>query len=456
MLPESIAIVCAPSKDPDWGVFRLTDPPGLKVVSNCTQTGLFHPHTVSNLYTDGLRPGHVFEAQGLEFETVDLRPEQKVSNSPACPGIVKVRPLSPRSRIPPGSDVFEVFANVRADKDLSDEEAFLKLLTTYDVPLSSLSRIYAGKLEASFSNITYQQVAPYVWLSPSAAGRDMQPLDVFRARIPKDMFREITRDVEDALTQYGPLDSHDNEETRSRFISSSTIVNKPEGLLGGEFTNKGRIKHHFIAVDSVSTVFMEVKEILTVSKSGLDIKGQVLAECAACEYANLKGGHWVPILAILCDGDNFEFFVYDSVDRLIYSSGRIPGIIFKERGDKLDLLISMKRTTEYLFDWFVMAYVNGIRSLGYRSRVRSGLSSEKWTAAIASAEKAHCLLREAAQTARDGKFDEAERMASDGVDPLKLSVSELPYQQPYERELESLWDGSKCLEEAFNDPNIFH
>jgi hypothetical protein len=80
--------------------------------------------------------------------------------------------------------------------------------------------ITAGKLEASFSNITYQQVAPYVWLNPSAAGRDMQPLDVFRARIPKDMLREITRDVDDALTQYGPLDSHDNEETRSRFISS--------------------------------------------------------------------------------------------------------------------------------------------------------------------------------------------------------------------------------------------
>jgi hypothetical protein len=58
-------------------------------------------------------------------------------------------------------------------------------------------------------------------------------------------------------------------------------VNKPEGLLEGEFTKKGRIKHHFIAVDSVSTVFMEVKEILTLSKSGLDIKGQVLAECAA-------------------------------------------------------------------------------------------------------------------------------------------------------------------------------
>lgn len=47
----------------------------------------------------------------------------------------------------------------------------------------------------------------------------------------------------------------------------------------GEFTKKGRIEHHFIVVESVSIVFMEVKKVLTVGKSGLDIKGQVLAEC---------------------------------------------------------------------------------------------------------------------------------------------------------------------------------
>ncbi|CDM31966.1 hypothetical protein DTO013E5_9636 [Penicillium roqueforti] len=75
MLPESIAIVCAPSKNPDWGVFRLTDPPGLKTVLNCNQTGLFHPHAEENIYTGALRPGHVFEVSGLEFETVDLRPD---------------------------------------------------------------------------------------------------------------------------------------------------------------------------------------------------------------------------------------------------------------------------------------------------------------------------------------------------------------------------------------------
>ncbi|KAL8697739.1 MAG: hypothetical protein Q9224_002162 [Gallowayella concinna] len=73
MMPESIAIVCAPSKG-DWGVFRLTDPPGMKAVLNCTQSGLFHPHAESNMYTDALRPGHVYEAKGLQFDVVDMRP----------------------------------------------------------------------------------------------------------------------------------------------------------------------------------------------------------------------------------------------------------------------------------------------------------------------------------------------------------------------------------------------
>jgi len=73
MMPESIAIVCAPSKG-DWGVFRLTDPPGMKTVLNCAQTGLFHPHAESHIYTEALRPGHVVEVDGLKFEVVDLRP----------------------------------------------------------------------------------------------------------------------------------------------------------------------------------------------------------------------------------------------------------------------------------------------------------------------------------------------------------------------------------------------
>jgi STAM-binding protein len=73
MLPEAIAIVCAPRQNPDWGIFRLTDPPGLPAVLNCHQKGLFHPHSEKNLYTDASRPGHVVEGPGLKFQSVDLR-----------------------------------------------------------------------------------------------------------------------------------------------------------------------------------------------------------------------------------------------------------------------------------------------------------------------------------------------------------------------------------------------
>ncbi|RMD44807.1 hypothetical protein DV735_g248, partial [Chaetothyriales sp. CBS 134920] len=78
MLAESVAIVCAPSKGDtlhggDWGVFRLTDPPGKKAILDCRNTGIFHPHAVDDIYTSALRPGHVIELTELKFEVVDLR-----------------------------------------------------------------------------------------------------------------------------------------------------------------------------------------------------------------------------------------------------------------------------------------------------------------------------------------------------------------------------------------------
>lgn len=73
MLPEAIAIVCSPRHNPEYGIFRLTEPPGLEHVLNCTKPGVFHPHEESNLYTDAVKPGHVVEGPGLAFEVVDLR-----------------------------------------------------------------------------------------------------------------------------------------------------------------------------------------------------------------------------------------------------------------------------------------------------------------------------------------------------------------------------------------------
>lgn len=76
MMPESVAIVCAPSKSPSWGCFRLTDPPGKQAILNCSRPGIFHPHDVDNIYTEALKPGHVVELANAPLEVVDMRPKR--------------------------------------------------------------------------------------------------------------------------------------------------------------------------------------------------------------------------------------------------------------------------------------------------------------------------------------------------------------------------------------------
>lgn len=46
----------------------------MNCVLHCSNTGIFHPHSEPNMYTDALRPGHVVEAADLEYAVVDLRP----------------------------------------------------------------------------------------------------------------------------------------------------------------------------------------------------------------------------------------------------------------------------------------------------------------------------------------------------------------------------------------------
>lgn len=72
MLPEAVAIVCAPTSSPDWGAFRLTDPPGIGVIKACGLGG-FHQHTPNdNLYRPAQPKGHYKEIQ-FELQAKDLR-----------------------------------------------------------------------------------------------------------------------------------------------------------------------------------------------------------------------------------------------------------------------------------------------------------------------------------------------------------------------------------------------
>jgi STAM-binding protein len=71
MLPESFAVVCAPKSTPNFGIFRLTDPPGLQTILNCHAKEAFHPHPDIPIYTDADK-GHV-QMKDIPLEIVDLR-----------------------------------------------------------------------------------------------------------------------------------------------------------------------------------------------------------------------------------------------------------------------------------------------------------------------------------------------------------------------------------------------
>ncbi|KAI9014502.1 hypothetical protein CLU79DRAFT_838356 [Phycomyces nitens] len=80
MLPEAIAIVCSPSQKPSFGIFRLTDPPGLDIISTCRAERAFHTHPDKPIYTASIRhwtqdasdTGYI-EMIDFDVNVVDLR-----------------------------------------------------------------------------------------------------------------------------------------------------------------------------------------------------------------------------------------------------------------------------------------------------------------------------------------------------------------------------------------------
>ncbi|KIJ43876.1 hypothetical protein M422DRAFT_169238 [Sphaerobolus stellatus SS14] len=72
-LPEFFAIICSPNHYPETGVFRLTDPPGLKRVMTCKDTDPLHSHKHQlPLYTDADKGHIVFVSETLPT-IADLR-----------------------------------------------------------------------------------------------------------------------------------------------------------------------------------------------------------------------------------------------------------------------------------------------------------------------------------------------------------------------------------------------
>ena len=78
VLFEWISLISLGGTDGSWGVFRLTDPPGKKTITDCRERSLFHLHPIAGemIYRDcwrGTSDGHVREMVGAKLEITDLR-----------------------------------------------------------------------------------------------------------------------------------------------------------------------------------------------------------------------------------------------------------------------------------------------------------------------------------------------------------------------------------------------
>ncbi|KAH0556813.1 hypothetical protein GP486_005397 [Trichoglossum hirsutum] len=254
------------------------------------------------------------------------------------------------------------------------------------------------KLDKSLSQIKYSDIAPYVSLDPIEAGDDICRMELFRSRLPLAEFLTISHDVEKAETQYGVMPEH----------------------------------------GSISIIFIEVKRDIGGGANRLDVLAQVLAECLMCDFQNSKRNLWVPILAIFGDGGQFEFLVYNSIEKTVHSSGVTAGVV---NHDGL-FTESLKIVTEWIFDYFLMGYINALRAFVHKSQIKAEkegkkrMSTENWVNALSKAERALYLGRRAAKLGAEAKYTEAEEIATKGIEALqerfsKNNTTHHKYKRPY-------------------------
>ena len=210
----------------------------------------------------------------------------------------------------------------------SEELALLYLIDNFDFNLDALKRCMQGSyccclqstdntvsrisaeqgLQVSFSKVKYPDIAPFVGLGPSQCCRDAPTFEMKLARLPTALFKRIVEDVELIMKQYGPPDSHCNEEARSRIFAPVSLLcgrlseymlwftnqqlfnrtvaqfslllsNTPDSIIPGRLATKGRIEYHFKAFGALATIlFIEVKLQTGSDEEYCDAIAHVIAE----------------------------------------------------------------------------------------------------------------------------------------------------------------------------------
>ncbi|KAI0249647.1 hypothetical protein BJV78DRAFT_1155718 [Lactifluus subvellereus] len=170
------------------------------------------------------------------------------------------------------------------------------------------------------------------------------------------------------------------EEVRSCFLApfGSSIQNTPGSLMNGRITTKGRIKFHFKTFGALTVVFVEVKLKIGSVEERMNAIAQVIAECDACDWNNMRFDVSIPIYGILCDGSSFQFFTFDaSTKPYKFSTQEVVSV-------------SLRLICETVFNLLLVAYIASLKVFHDRSTSRhgQGKSLDGWDKVLKFAEEA--------------------------------------------------------------------
>jgi len=200
-----------------------------------------------------------------------------------------------------------------------------------------------GKLKQSFLNVRYVDLLPFFDI-PDKTTDIPRNIQLYRCRLPLEVIKKTAELVQCATWEYGQMEDHSNEETRSRFIATlfqislgyfkGTIVNRPEEIIEAQVSSSGRIEHVFYAFNHPIVMFIEVKFAIVSGKREAVVP-QLIAELDACDFKNSLYNNWCPLLGLLTDGLSLRLFVYDSSYRGVTSSKHIRIMDEYSRGAEL-------------------------------------------------------------------------------------------------------------------------
>ncbi|KAK6342462.1 hypothetical protein TWF718_007865 [Orbilia javanica] len=320
------------------------------------------------------------------------------------------------------------------------EGRILNFLDIYDVPKGDVEKVASLYLPFGFAQIKFATIAKFLNIRRV---EEIQYLRIHRSRVNIHYFNVFQDSFLQRAYKYGIKTAFGDPSRRGVLVVELLYeltgmlpvleFNPGSGLGGGIGYPSARAKEAVftsLGVDGLVYVAVDPK---AEKRNDSDGAARLLAELAVCNYRNIQAGKWVPMLGLLSDGYQFQFWVYSSTARKIWASHWIPGFNDKLFDDMEGFLISLKIVLEYLYDFFISMVHNSMR-IGLREvhrAVTNDPTNEELVReaglgglAVSQCGEAHFRARKAESHRSNDMIAQAEREI---MDAGKFMVASLEY-----------------------------